>query len=81
MVYNLWMLLSTQKTEKVFLLTMDTVISSKQRWLCNITEQTVKVQTLKKVNNQPDQWNDSMKIKSLLKWSKKDSKLMNQDYP
>ena len=75
------MLLSTQKTEKVFLLTMDTVISSKQRWLCNITEQTVKVQTLKKVNNQPDQWNDSMKIKSLLKWSKKDSKLMNQDYP
>ena len=60
---------------------MDTVISSKQRWLCNITEQTVKVQTLKKVNNQPDQWNDSMKIKSLLKWSKKDSKLMNQDYP
>ena len=60
---------------------MDTVISSKQRWLCNITEQTVKVQTLKKVNNQPAQWNDSMKIKSLLKWSKKDSKLMNQDYP
>ena len=75
------MLLSTQKTEKVFLLTMDTVISSKQRWLCNTTEQTVKVQTLKKVNNQSAQWNDSMKIKSLLKWSKKDSKLMNQDYP
>ena len=60
---------------------MDTVISSKQRWLCNTTEQTVKVQTLKKVNNQSAQWNDSMKIKSLLKWSKKDSKLMNQDYP
>jgi hypothetical protein len=42
LVCNWLMLLSMQKTEKVFLLTMVMVISFKQLWLCSTTKKTVK---------------------------------------